>query len=204
MLELVRLEAKNKELALNNALEKLNAEISEVYYYFDEFDGGLFSSKKFRVSMVTKYSIKEYIKKFLKDLEYYMNSKFEIEIMENEYGYSVIIISENSAVLIGKDGKMLDSIQNILRQTIRKLGKFDIKVNLDISNYKVKKEKNIVFEVKKIAKEVLSSGVAAKLDPMNSYERLIVHNMISKYDKLTTESIGETPNRYVVIKLKED
>ncbi len=204
MLELVRLEAKNKELALNNALEKLNAEISEVYYYFDEIDGGLFSSKKFRVSMVTKYSIKEYIKKFLKDLEYYMNSKFEIEIMENEYGYSVIIISENSAVLIGKDGKMLDSIQNILRQTIRKLGKFDIKVNLDISNYKVKKEKNIVFEVKKIAKEVLSSGVAAKLDPMNSYERLIVHNTISKYDKLTTESIGETPNRYVVIKLKED
>lgn len=204
MLELVRLEAKNKELALNNALEKLNAEISEVYYYFDEIDGGLFSSKKFRVSMVTKYSIKEYIKKILKDLEYYMNSKFEIEIMENEYGYSVIIISENSAVLIGKDGKMLDSIQNILRQTIRKLGKFDIKVNLDISNYKVKKEKNIVFEVKKIAKEVLSSGVAAKLDPMNSYERLIVHNTISKYDKLTTESIGETPNRYVVIKLKED
>lgn len=204
MLEIVRLEAKNKDLALKNALEKLNAEVSEVYYYFEEVDGRLFNSKKVRVIAITKYSVKEYIKTFLKDLGYYMNAKFEFEVMENENGYSIVIISDNVAALIGKDGNTLNSIQNILRQSVAKLGNFNIKINLDISNYKVKKERNLTFEVRKIAKEVLSSGVPAKLDPMNSYERLVVHQTVAKYDKLTTESVGETPNRCVVIKCKED
>ena len=204
MLEIVRLEAKNKDLALRNALEKLNAEVSEVYYYFEEVEGGLFSSKKVRVIAITKYSVKEYLKKFLKDLEYYMNTNFEFEVMENENGYSIVIISDNVAALIGKEGNTLNSIQNILRQSVAKIGNFDIRINLDISNYKAKKEKNLAFEVRKISKEVLSSGIPAKLDPMNSYERLVVHKTVAKYAGLTTESVGETPNRCVVIKCKED
>ncbi len=204
MLEIIRLEAKNKDLALKNALEKLNAEVSEVYYCFEEADGGLFNSKKVRVIAVTKYSVKEYIKNFLKDLEYYMNTKFAFEVTENENGYSVIIVSDNVAALIGKNGNTLNSIQNILRQSVSKIGNFDIKINLDISNYKVKKEKNLAFEVRKIAKEVLFSGIPAKLDPMNSYERLVVHKTVAKYEKLMTESVGEAPNRCVVIKPKED
>ena len=59
-------------------------------------------------------------------------------------------------------------------------------------------------EVKKLAKEVLSSGVSVKLDPMNSFERRIVHNVISEFDGLFTRSEGEAPNRYVVIMIKED
>ena len=83
-------------------------------------------------------------------------------------------------------------------------GNFDIKVNLDIDGYKERRQKNIEREVHKIAKEVLSSGVDAKLDPMNSYERRLVHNIVSEYDNLITQSEGEAPNRYVVIKLKKD
>ncbi len=133
-----------------------------------------------------------------------MQTSFNVEVNEKDDVISAVIVTDDSGIMIGKEGKNLNAIQTILRQSLRKYGDFNIKVNLDISGYKVKRERNIVREVKKIAKEVLSTKVEAKLDPMNSYERRIVHTVISDYDDLTTQSEGEAPNRYVVIKYKED
>ncbi len=204
MLEVVRNEAKNKEEALNKSLEQLNVREDEVYYFFEETEGGLFKGKKYTSVVTTKYAVKEYIKEFLKDLAKKMNTKFNIEVTNNEVGFSVIIVTEDSAMMIGKDGKTLNSIQAILRQSLKKYGDFGFKVNLDISNYKAKKEKHLSFEIKKICKEVLKTKVDVKLDPMNSYERRIVHNVVSQFDHLYSESEGENPNRYTVIKYKED
>lgn len=203
-MKVVKKEAKNKEEALAKALEELNAREGEVFYYFEETEGGLFKGKKVSISAVTKYEVKEFIKNYLKELAHKMNTKFNIEIKETEYGFNIVIITDDNAILIGKDGKNLNSIQLLLRQTLKNLGNFDIKANLDIANYKVKKEKQLSFEVKKIAKEVLSTKVDVKLDSMNSYERRIVHNVVSEFKNLTTDSEGETPNRYVVIKYKKD
>ena len=203
MMEVVRNEAKNKEEALEKSLEQLNVREDETYYYFEETEGGLFKSKKYTSVVTTKYAVKEYIKKFLNDLARKMNTKFNIEVMETEVGFSVIVIGDNSGALIGKDGRTLNSIQTVLRQSLKKYGNFDFKVNIDISNYKAKKEKNIVFEVKKICREVLKTKVDAKLDPMNSYERRIVHNVVSDFKNLTSESVGVNPNRYTIIKYKE-
>lgn len=204
MLETIRSEAKTKEDALNKGLEQLNVCLDEAYYYFLETESGLFKGKKYVAVITTKYAIKDYIKSFLNELGRLMNTKFNIEIMENEYGYSVIIVADDASILIGKDGRTLNSIQTILRQALRSQGNFNIKVNIDISNYKVKKEKSLSFEIKKICRDVLKTKMDVKLDPMNSYERRIVHNTVSSFDKLYTESVGETPNRYVVIKYRED
>lgn len=203
MLKVVKKEAKTYEEALNKCLEDLNVNSSEIYSYFEE-ESGLFGKKKYIACVVTKYDVKEYVKEFLADLASHMNISFNTEVNENDGVISAIIITEDSAALIGKEGKTLNSIQTILRQSIRNFGNFDIKVNLDISGYKLKREKNIEREVRKIAKEVLKTKIEAKLDPMNSYERRIVHTIISSYDGLATQSEGEAPNRYVVIKIKED
>ena len=80
----------------------------------------------------------------------------------------------------------------------------DIRVNLDASSYKKKKEEYFEREIKKIAKDVLNTHIDVKLDPMNSYNRRIVHNIVSKFKNLETESVGEEPNRYTIIKYKED
>jgi len=64
MLEIVKQESKNKEEALNKCLEELNVSSSEVYYYFEETEGGLFKGKKYTAVVTTKYAVKEYIKKF--------------------------------------------------------------------------------------------------------------------------------------------
>lgn len=203
MLKVVKNESKTQEEALKKCLEDLNVNSSEVYSYFDE-ESGLFGKKKYIAYVVTKYDVKEYVKEFLLDLAKHMNISFNTEVNEKDGVISAIIITDDSAALIGKEGKTLNSIQTILRQSIRNFGNFDIKVNLDISGYKLKREKNIEREVRKIAKEVLKTKIEAKLDPMNSYERRIVHTIISSYDGLATQSEGEAPNRYVVIKIKED
>ena len=202
-MEVVRNEAKTKEEALEKSLEELNVREDETYYYFEESEGGLFKSKKYTAVVTTKYAVKEYIKKFLNDLARKMNTKFNIEVMETEVGFSVIVVGDNSGVLIGKEGRTLNSIQTVLRQSLKKYGNFDFRVNIDISNYKSKKERNLTYEIKKICREVLKTKVDAKLDPMNSYERRIVHSVVSTFKNLTSESVGVNPNRYTIIKYKE-
>ena len=200
VLEVVKHEAKNKDEAINKCLEELNVNLSEVYYYINESESGLFKSKKYTAYVTTKYAVKEYIKSYLGELAKKMGTTFNIEVNEKEGVISILIVTDNNAVLIGKDGNTLNSIQTILRQSIRKFGNFDIKINLDIAGYKSKREKNIMYEAKKIAREVSKTKVDAKLDPMNSYERRIVHTAISDFKHIETESEGEEPNRCVVIK----
>lgn len=200
VLEIAKSESKNKDEALNSCLEKLNVNLGEVYYYINESEAGLFKSKKYTAYVTTKYSVKEYVRDYLNNLAKKMGTAFNIEVNENDGVISAIIVSDNNAVLIGKDGSTLNSIQMLLRQSLRKYGNFDIKVNLDIAGYKSKKEKNIIYEAKKIAKEVLRTKIDAKLDPMNSYERRLVHTAISDFKNIETESEGTEPNRCVVIK----
>ena len=76
----------------------------------------------------------------------------------------------------------------------------NLKINLDVSNYKLRKQQLFEQDVKKIINEVLSTKLSTKLDPMNSYQRRIVHNVANNYYNIETESIGEEPNRYVTIK----
>lgn len=154
--------------------------------------------------MVTKYDVKTFIKNYIYELAKNMGTTINCEITEKEQGYSVLLVSDQNAILIGKDGRTLSSIQTLLRQALKKYGKFNIKINIDIAGYKAKRERNIAYEVKKIAKEVMQTKIDAKLDPMNSYERRIVHTVLADFPKLITESEGTEPNRYVVIKYKED
>ena len=203
ILEVAKHEAKNKDDALNKCLEELNVNLSEVYYYLNESESGLFKSKKYTAYVTTKYSVKEYIRNYLTELARKMGTTFNVEVNEKDGVISILIVTDNNAVLIGKDGNTLKSIQTILRQSVRKFGNFDIKINLDIAGYKSKREKNIMYEAKKIAREVSKTKIDAKLDPMNSYERRLVHTAISDFKHIDTESEGEEPNRCVVIKYVE-
>ena len=203
-MQIIKKEEKNKETALLKALEALNASKEEIFYYFKEIDGNLIKGKKYQITAITKYDVKEFIKDYLTKLAHLMNTEFDIEIKETEIGFNVLIIADENAILIGKNGKNLNAIQLLLREAIKAIGNFDIKVNLDISGYKAKKENRLIRSVKQIAKEVAETKIDAKLDPMNSYERRIVHNIVNNYDNLLTVSEGEEPNRYITIKYQKD
>ena len=133
-----------------------------------------------------------------------MNLTANIEVKKREDRVSFTIYTENNAILIGKNGKTLDSITTIVKQVVHKeLGTY-FNLTIDIGEYKVQQQKRIESLAKRVAREVGKSKIATKLDPMNSYERRLVHTTLADYPKVITESEGEEPNRFVVIKPKED
>lgn len=203
MLNKYNYEAKTKEEALNKAQEELNLQENE--YYVNEVleQSGLFKSKKCIIEIITKQDIVKMVKEFISNLSKHMNIDIKSEVKFKEDILSVMLVSDNNPILIGKDGKNLSSIQTIIRQVVNNQTKQNIKINVDASNYKERKIKNLEREIKKIAKDVLTSKVDVKLDPMNSYERRIIHSLISEYENLETISEGAEPNRYVVIKYIE-
>lgn len=202
MLENHKFVGKNEEEALALALKTLECSSSDILYSSTELSGGLFKTKKIELNVIKKDDIKEEIKTFIKSLKELMNIDMNIEVKEINDIYNILIVSENNSILIGKDGRTLNSIQSILRTHISKITGLNIHINIDISNYKKKKVRNIEFEIRKIAKEVNDSGIEAKLDPMNSYNRRIVHTVVSEFESLKTVSVGEEPERYVIISKK--
>lgn len=204
MCQKLEYEGKNLEDIIQNCINEKNISENDLIVIDYDEKNSLFKGKKTTASIILKNDIKEYIKNFFNNLAHYMNIEINCEIKEKDNTFDVLLISNNNAILIGKEGKNLDAIQIIIRAIIKNLTNNKVKVNIDASNYKAKKISALEREVKIIAKEVLKTKIDVKLDPMNSYERMIVHNYISNYENLHTESIGEEPNRYVVIKYKEN
>ncbi len=194
-------EGKTIDDALNKALGELNASKEEVYYKDEEqVSGGLFKSKKYVVKVMLKEDVLEYIKAYLKEVTELMGIKVELETLKKETYIKVNMLSDNSSILIGKNGRTMSSLQNLLRQAIYSKSGIKVNVILDANEYKEKQEKNIERLAVKLAKDVVKTGIEVKMDRMNSYERRLVHNRLSNFKGVTTESTGEEPNRCVVIK----
>ena len=126
------------------------------------------------------------------------------EAKKREKYIQINLFSENSSILIGKNGRTLDAMQLLIKNSILNKTGFRVNVIIDVEDYKEKVNKNLEYTVKKIAYEVRKTGIEAKLDPMNSYERRIVHNAIGKIKGVSTKSEGEEPNRCVVIRKEEE
>ena len=190
-------EGKNSEELLNKALNELNASTDEVY---TSIKTGLFKSKKYELTVVLKDDVVEYIKSYLKEITSLMGISVEFETQKRPNYIKVNMMSDNSSILIGKNGRTMSSLQDLLRQSIQsKLGT-RVNVILDTNDYKEKQEKNIERLAVKLAKDVVKTNIEVKMDRMNSYERRLVHNRLSNFKGVTTESTGEEPNRCVVIK----
>ena len=158
---------------------------------------------KYKMEVVKKEDVKKYIKEYLEKITTEMGLETKFEINEDEEVFSVKMFSNNNPILIGKDGRTLTSLQMLIRQSISNQIKFNVKINLDASNYKVKKEKFFERDIKNIINDVIKTKDEIKLDPMNSYKRRIVHSIASEYYNIETESFGEEPERYVVIRYVE-
>ena len=198
MINVYNFEDKTEENCRMKCLEELDVYDDEIITREFEEDGN------YHMEVIKIDDIKSYVKEYLTTLLTKMNIKSTVTIDEDEKIFIVEIKSNDNRVLIGKDGKNLSAIQFIVRQVVRNMTKFNIKINLDISNYREKKERFFESDIKKIINEVLSSKTDTKLDPMNSYQRRLVHNVANNYYNIETESIGEEPNRCVTIKYVEN
>ncbi len=194
-------EGKEKEEVIQDALSSLNASKDEVYINEKEIvTGSIIKKKKYQIDVVLKEDVIDFIKAYLKEITSLMGISAEFEVQKRERFIKINMISDNNPILIGKNGRTMLAIQNILRQTLQTQTGSKINIILDTNDYKEKQQKNIERLAIKLAREVRKTKVEVKMDRMNSFERRLVHNKLTDFKGVTTKSEGEEPNRCVVIK----
>ena len=160
-------------------------------------------SKKVEIEVIEKREVKDYLKKIIKTLLKDMGFDVEIEITVNNNTPTYRLYSTNDALLIGKDGKNLKALTTVVNAILTKEINSNYKFLIDVSDYKEKNDRRIERLAKKLAREVRETKVEVKMDSMNSYQRRLVHNILNNNKYVYTESVGEEPNRCVVIKPRD-
>lgn len=143
------------------------------------------------------------VKNFLEELKEELPENTEYTIKPNENVINVNLTNENLGYLIGYRGETLYAMQNVLSAIAGKGIENKVRVILDIEGYKAKREKTLRELARKVSKTVIKTKKAVKLEPMQAYERKIIHSELQQNEKIDTTSIGEEPNRRIVISLKK-
>ena len=145
-------------------------------------------------------SVEEKIETFLKGLLEHMDSKAVPHCWKEEGNtYKVDLVGDDLGYLIGRRGDTLDAIQHLANYTINRDVEGHIRINVDAEAYRQKREDSLRRYARKKAQQVLKARRRTTLEPMNAYERHVIHAALQDMENITTHSTGTEPNRRVVI-----
>ena len=193
-------DGKETELVLEEILTENNLTKDEIVYTSHDKKGKLFQGTLKEVTVYKKADINDAIKEFLKEIIENMGLEVSFETTTKDERTTIKMYSNNNPIIIGKNGHTLKALEILAKQKIQNDTGIFYKINLDVSNYKEKIQKSIERLAKTTAREVAKTKIPVALDNMTSYERRIVHNVLTDFKGVKTESEGEEPNRHVVIK----
>lgn len=159
--------------------------------------------KEINLSKEEQETAQENVEKFLKEFFDKMQNDAHFSIEKSSNGLKVNITNENLGFLIGYRGETLYAFQNILSSIASKNIGNKVRVILDIEGYKAKREKALEDLAEKLEKTVIKTKKSVTLEPMQAYERKIIHTKLQNSTRVETRSIGEEPRRRVVISLKK-
>ncbi len=200
----ITLETKTLEEAYTQAEDTFRVNREYITFETKEIKG-MFGLKK-------RYEVKAFIDVDLLQLGYETLQKLfdnmgisqvNIEQSSKEKNtFDYVIETDQNPVLIGKNGKTLESIQFYLRNLLNIFTDERVIVFVDIGGYKAHRKKQLEILATKTAKEVAKTKIEVKLDPMNAYERRIIHTKLADWRDVDTISAGEKQNRHIIIKPK--
>ena len=145
-------------------------------------------------------SVEEKIEIFLKGLLEHMGSQAVPHAVKADSStYEVDLVGEDLGFLIGRRGDTLDAIQHLCNYAIGRNVEGHIRINVDAENYRQKREESLRHYAQKKAQQVLKAHRRTTLEPMNAYERHVIHSALQDVERITTYSVGSEPNRRVVI-----
>ena len=204
----IEIEGKTVEEALNKALLELKTDKHMVDVdVLDQGSKGLFNVigvKPAKVRVSLKYNYIEEARNFLANILKAMKIDAEINIEEDDDTLHINLNGKNMGLLIGYRGETLDSIQYLVSLVVNKVHELPHKrVILDTENYRSKREETLKGVAIKTANRVMKTKRSFKLEPMNPYERRIIHSALQANAFVITHSEGEEPFRRVVIELKK-
>lgn len=191
---------KTVEQAIEIGLYKLNTTRENVkIIVLDE--GGLFDKAKVKLILNSAYENQSATEKIVNDLVEKMKLNVAATIEEKDNNIKIDFVGEDVGTIIGKRGDVLDSLQYILSQIFNKNTKKDefIRVTIDCEGYRQKREDTLKNLANRLADRALKENRPKKLEPMNAYERKIIHLALEGRKNITTISKNEEPNRYITI-----
>lgn len=199
---------KTAEEAIQNALKELNVTEDKVAIeVLEEGSKGflnIIGVKPAKVKVTLKRDHIGDAKKFLRDVLNAMNIKAEIHIKEENNEININLIGPSMGVLIGYRGETLDSLQYLVSLVVNKNHDETYKrVILDTVNYRHNRQETLKKLAFKMSEKAKINGKTLKLEPMNPYERRVIHSTLQNNAYVTTHSEGEEPYRRVVIELKK-
>lgn len=194
--------AKTVDEAKGLAVAEFGAAMEKITFtVLEEPKKGLFGKLKGEAKVEAEYTPSkaeiagEYIRGILKG----MNIDADLVITETEDGAQIEITGDTTGAVIGRRGETLDAIQYLASMTANKSDREYYRINVDSCGYRDKRKAILEELALKISKTVLKTGRTSTLEPMNPYERRIIHSAISEIQGVSSRSIGEEPYRKVVI-----
>jgi spoIIIJ-associated protein len=206
----VEKEAKTVEEAVKLAIEELGVKREEVSIeVLNEGSKGIFGiigvkNASVKVSYEVNYC--KIAKEFIMELLSKMNIEGEVVVKQSGSVLNINISGSKMGLIIGNRGETLDSIQYLTSLVVNKFVEKDekhLKVFLDAENYRQKRQEALVNLAKKLSSTVRRTGKRIELEPMNAYERRVIHCALENDKSIETYSMGDEPNRKVVITLKD-
>ena len=193
-------EGKVVEEILDEILNESNLTKDEIIYTVNDKKGKLFQGNLKEVTVYKKATINNEIKDYLKDIIENMGLEVKFELNTKDDRTTIKMYSNNNPILIGKNGLTLKALETLAKQKIQNETGIHYKITLDVSNYKDKIKRNLERLAITTAKEVVKTKIPVALDNMTSYERMIIHNKLTDFKGIKTESEGEEPEIHIVIK----
>ncbi len=192
-------EAKTVELALEEAAQEFGLPVEELIYDLLEEKKRLFKKTViigvYEISDLVEY-LSHYLESIIKafDIEVTVTPTVEGELIRLEMDTS------HNSILIGKNGRTLAAINQLVKIAATTRFKKRVRVIVDINDYKNQRYSKVVAIAKRVAREVKKTHIDVTLDPMVADERRAVHNALSNYTNISTESVGERNERRIIIK----
>ena len=207
-MEVIEVSAKTVDEALTEASISLGIPSSEIEYEVIEKGSTGFlgiGSKNAVIKARKKFSVEDSVKDFLKSVFHAMDMAVEIivKVNEEEKLIEVDLKGDDLGVLIGKRGQTLDSLQYLTNLAVNKNSENYYKVKVDTEDYRKRRKETLENLAKNIAYKVKRTKRPVELEPMNPFERRVIHSALQNDKFVTTHSEGEEPYRHVVVTLKK-
>jgi len=200
----IEVSGRTEDEAIESALEQLGLTRDDVSVEIVEraktgFLGFKNSPAIVKVLYEAKEELTVKVELFLKGLFARMGVEAGIDTTEDDGSINVILTGKDMGAIIGRRGETLDAIQHLTNYVVNRGVANRVRINLDAENYRQRRNETLETLATRTAGKVIKYRRNMTLDPMNAYERHVIHSALQNYENITTYSVGSEPNRRIVV-----
>jgi len=204
MLKSIEISGKTEDEAIEAALEQLGLTRDDVSVeILEQAKSGFLGLKSTPALVKVIYEESENrtdkVKSFITGLLQRMDVQADMEITDSEDSIKVVLTGKEPGALIGRRGETLDAIQHLTNYVVNRGSAGRVRINLDAENYRQRRNETLESLASRTAGKVLKYRRNMTLEPMNAYERHIIHSALQEHESVSTYSVGSEPNRRVVV-----